>query len=407
MGAANDPSRLATRDGAAPPARPLRVAFVITDLQVGGAEMMLWKLLSRIDRSRFDPTVIVLHGHAAPMVDAFRALGVTCELLDWKPDRRLDVLRGLRQLSHALRKARPDLVQGWMYHGNIGATIVTALRRNAPPVLWNVRASLMERRLEKRLTLFLIRAGAKLAYFTERIVNNSVASAVEHEQRMGYPEAKRVIVPNGFDETGYRPSREARAALRASLGLADEAIVVGMVARHHPMKDHATFVRAAGIVAAAHPEARFVLVGLGVDPSNDRLAAELRANGVLERAHLLGRRDDVASIVPAFDIQVSSSSSGEGFPNVIGEAMCCAVPCVVTDVGESAAVVGDTGIVVGPRDPAALAAGIASLIALGREGLQALGARARARAIEHYSLDAVVRQYEALYQQVHRERKGT
>jgi glycosyltransferase involved in cell wall biosynthesis len=406
MGHANDPSRFAIGDDGAAAARPLRVTFVITDLDVGGAEMMLWKLLSRIDRARFEPSVIVLHGHAARMVDSFRALGIACELLDWKPGRRLDVLRGLRQLSRALDRACPDVVQGWMYHGNIGATLVTAWRRGAPPVLWNVRASLMERRLENPLTLLLIRAGGKLAYFARRIVNNSLASAVEHEERMGYPAAKRVIVPNGFDVTRYCPSHEARAALRGSLGLPDDAIVVGMVARHHPMKDHVTFARAAGIVAAAHPEVRFVLVGLGVEPCNKALVGELRANGVLERTHLLGPRDDVAAIVPAFDIQVSSSSSGEGFPNVVGEAMCCAVPCVVTDVGESAAVVGDTGIVVPPRDATALAAGIAELIALGRDGLQTLGRRARARAVDRYSLDAMVRQYEALYLEVHRERKG-
>jgi glycosyltransferase involved in cell wall biosynthesis len=149
-----------------------------------------------------------------------------------------------------------------------------------------------------------------------------------------------------------------------------------------------------------------VLVGLGVEPSNAKLVGDLREQGVLDRTHLLGAREDIAEIVPAFDIQVSSSSSGEGFPNVVGEAMCCGVPCVVTDVGESAAVVGDTGIVVPPRDPAALAAAIERLIALGREGLEALGRRARERAVDRYSLDAVVREYEALYLQVYHEQKG-
>jgi glycosyltransferase involved in cell wall biosynthesis len=406
MGGPSDTVRLPEPADSAVAARPLRVTFVVTALEIGGAEMMLLKLLSRIDRRRFDPCVVVLNGGAAPLAPAFRSLAIPCDLLEWKPARLGDALRGMKQLARVLRARRPDVVQGWMYHANVAATLVSAFMRGRPPVLWNVRASLMDRRIEKKLTLFLIRLGGALSSSPARIINNSTASALEHERLMGYRADKRVILPNGFDVTLFRPSAEARCALRRSLGIADGARVVGMVARYHPMKDHAAFIKAAGLVARNHPDVHFVLAGRDVVPENEALVSTAREAGIADRVHLLGPRGDVHAIVPGFDIQVSSSSSGEGFPNVIGEAMSCGVPCVVTDVGDSAAVVGDTGIVVPPRDTGALAAGVLRLLALDAAALADLGRRARERTIEHYSLDAVVCRYQELFTRVHRESGG-
>ena len=403
MGASVDSATLASPDDELVGAQRLRVAFVVTDLDVGGAEMMLLKLVSRIDRRRFEPSIVVLNGRAAALAPAFRELGIACELLDWRPGRVRDALRGVRQLARALRARRPDLVQGWMYHGNLAATLVTSFMRHKPRVLWNVRASLMERRLENPLTLLLIRLGGTLSFSPARIINNSAASALEHERRMGYRADKRVVLPNGFDVALFKPSDDARSALRRSLAIPHDARIVGMVARYHPMKDHAAFLAAAGDVARIRRDVRFVLAGLNVVPENEALMQLAREHGIADQVHLLGPRADMHAIVPAFDLQVSSSSSGEGFPNVVGEAMSCGVPCVVTDVGDSAAVVGDTGLAVPPRDPQALAAGISRLLALTPSALAELGRRARERAIEHYSLDSVVRRYEELFTRVHRE----
>lgn len=384
---------------------PLRIAFVITGLDVGGAEMMLWKLLSRIDRTRFAPSVIALSGTATTMLPAFRQLGIPCELLGWRGTGR-DAIGGLQRLYRALRRREPDLVQGWMYHGNIAATLAAACAGLKVPVLWNVRATLMEPRHEKRLTAFLIWLSGRLSFSAARIINNSAASAAEHERRRGYLPGKRVILPNGFDTDKFKPCAAARAALRKALHVDHDTLLVGHVARYHPMKDHDNFVQAAACVARAHAQTHFVMAGEGVDVSNRELMRLVAAYGLEDRIHLVGPQDDVRQITAALDIQVSSSSSGEAFPNVVGEAMSCGVPCVVTDVGDSAAVVGDSGVTVPPRDPQALADGISRLIVLGAAGRADLGARARQRTIDHFSLDAVVRQYEALYMQVYRERRS-
>lgn len=364
--------------------------------------MMLWKLLSRIDRTRFEPSLISLAGEDDAMFPAFRELGIHCETLEWA--RGLGTFAGLARLCRALRELRPDLIQGWMYYGNITATIAAALARVKAPVLWNIRATIMEREHEKPVTVAVIWLGGKLSFSPVKIINNSRVSAAEHEEKLGYCAAKREILPNGFDTDLFRPSENARQALRTSLGLGPDSLLIGVVARYHPMKDHATFLRAAAIVHRARPGVHFVLVGDRVDCSNAELATLIAELALEKRVHLLGARKDVHLVSAALDIQVCSSSSGEGFPNVVGEAMSCGVPCVVTDVGDAADVVGDTGVTVPPRDPRALAAGILKLVELGEDKRVELGRQARRRAMERFSIEAVVRLYEELYLQSHLQR---
>lgn len=398
MQAANVSALSGDEAAVAESSRPIRVSFVISGLGPGGAEMMLWKLLSRIDRRRFAPFIISLsdEAEAGPMLPRFRELGLPCEFLGW---RAVGVMRGLAGLVRAVRMQRPDVMQGWMYYGNVAASLARVLARLDAPVLWNVRATLMAREHEKRLTAAMIWLGGKLSFTTKKIINNSIASAREHE-RIGYESAKQVILPNGFDTDLFRPSAEARAALREALGIGLETPLVGLFARFHPMKDHATFLRAASIVKQSYPHTQFVLAGDRVHSTNVELASLVDEFGLRSDVILLGARNDVHKLMPAVDVVVSSSSSGEGFPNVIGEAMSCGVPCVVTDVGDSAAVIGDTGLVVPPADARALADGITRVLALDRVSREAMAQRTRARAIAHFSLDAVVRRYEALYAEV-------
>jgi glycosyltransferase involved in cell wall biosynthesis len=164
------------------------------------------------------------------------------------------------------------------------------------------------------------------------------------------------------------------------------------------MKDHQTFVSAAAQVAAAHPEARFLIVGRGVSTREAGVLAAIDSVGLHDRAIVLEERHDIGDVFNAVDIACSSSAWGEGFSNAIGEAMACGVPCVVTDIGDSAAIVADTGMVVAPRDPSALAAAIVALVASGPERRRALGEGARRRVEERFSLATVVAQYEALYE---------
>ena len=371
-----------------------RVLFVTTGLATGGAETMLLKLCSRIDRERFAPSVLSLSdkGVIGPKLEALRipvfALGID--------PRRPSPARLLR-LRAVVRQQQPDVLQGWMYHGNLAAS----LARFGKPMLWGVRQSLYDLRNERPLTRWVIRLNAFRSRSAQAIVYNSRVSAGQH-RAVGFDASAERVIPNGFDIDHFRPDQDARRQVRAELGLDAEALLIGLIARYHPMKDHLNFLRAAARLNAPGHSVRFVLAGRGMDGANRVLADAARELQLQERIFLLGERDDVARLTAALDIATSASAWGEGFANAIGEAMSCAAPCVVTDVGDSAWIVGDTGKVVPARDPVALADAWRSLIEAGGAQRRTLGQKARERVIENFSLGAIVKQYEDLYVDVTR-----
>jgi glycosyltransferase involved in cell wall biosynthesis len=292
-----------------------------------------------------------------------------------------------------LRRLKPDVVQGWMYHGNLVASAVRPFRRCR--LYWGIRQALGALDRESPSTNRLIRFEARLSNRPDGIIYNSMRARRDHED-VGYSAAKGMVVPNGFDTERLRPNAEARTRLRGQLGLADDAILVGHLARYHPVKDHATFLEAAA--ALVDPRLRFLMAGRGVDSSNKELAGHIERLGLGSRVKLVGEADDVGVILPGLDVLCVSSRS-EAFPNVLGEAMSCGVPCVTSDVGDSAQIVGDTGRVVPAGDPVRLAEALRTIVQMGTEARVSLGRIARQRIIEHYSLESMIRQYQRIYEE--------
>jgi glycosyltransferase involved in cell wall biosynthesis len=370
----------------------MRVMHVITGLSTGGAETMLLKLLSAASGSM--EHVVVSLGDEGTIGPRIAALGVPVHCLGLRrnapnPFRALSILPLARRIG-------PQLIQGWMYHGNLMASMAALALRHKPPVLWNIRQTVYDLRRERWLTAKFIRLGARLSSRPAAIIYNSQTSATQHES-LGYGAEKRVIIPNGFDCQLLRPDEAARKAVRTELGIADDTVLVGLVARYHPMKDHVGFLQAAAMIARSYPQTRFVLAGAGVSSTQPELVKAIQQNELWDCVMLLGERSDIPRLNNAFDIGCSASAWGEGFSNSIGEAMACGVPCAVTDVGDSAYIVADTGLVAPPRAPEALAKAIAGLIEIGRSGRQQLGTKARQRIETEFSLPAIVRRYEGLY----------
>ncbi len=380
-----------------PPAGPVRVAHVITDLDVGGAERMLAKLVAGADPARLRHSVISLlpPGKTA---DEIRAAGVKVASLGMRRG-GLPAPGAILRLVRLLRAERPDVVQSWLYHADLMATL-TAPLAGRPALAWNLRCSDMDFRLYGRATRWVVRALACLSRVPAAVVVNAEAGRAAHVA-LGYRPRRWEVIPNGFDTDVFGPNPAARGAIRAALGLAPDAPVIGMLARFDPMKDHATFLAAAETLARARADVHFVLAGRGVTPDNPALAAPEFAG----QLHLLGERSDSAALLAAFDLATLTSAFGEGSPNVVGEAMACATPCVATDVGDSRPMIGATGRVVPPRDPAALAAAWGELLALPAAERQALGAAARARIVADYSLAAVRERYLGLYETLRSSRE--
>ena len=374
----------------------MKILHIIPGLPTGGAEMMLYKLLSVTDRNIFDPMVISLTDYGS--------LGKDIKPLDI-PVYKIDMNAGcpkpweVWRFIKLIRKIMPELIQGWMYHGNLAALLAKWVLPNHVPLLWNIRHTPDDLKKEKRTTARVISLGARLSSRPDRIIYNSNVSAQKHES-MGYSDKHKQIIPNGFNCEQFKPFNNAHLQLRRLLGLKEDTLLIGLIARYHIMKDHVTFLHSAGRLIMMYPNVHFILVGYGVDKTNHLLIKIIENLGLIGKVHLLGERADIAEITAGLDIASSSSSWGESFSNTIGEAMACGVPCVVTDVGDSGWIVGDTGIVIKPRDEKALTKAWVTLIELGSEGREQLGRSARQRVIEHFSINIVVKQYEDLYRDI-------
>jgi glycosyltransferase involved in cell wall biosynthesis len=380
----------------APRDETVGITHVITGLEVGGAERMLVKVLSRLDRSRYQPTVVSLTDRG-PLAAEVESLGVTVTSVGLRATALTPA--DLRRVVSVLAASAPDVVQTWMYKADLlGGLAAMAVGR--PPVIWGLRQSDLHATRSSPSNRLAVRVCAGLSWVVPtRILCVSDEVARVH-RRLGYAPGRMVVVPNGFDTDRFRPDAAARSSVREALGIAPGDQVVGLVARFDAQKDHRTFLAAARRIVEARPATRFVLCGDGVDAGNRTLQAWVVEQGLAERVALLGVRADMPAVTAAFDVAVSSSAFGEGFSNAIGEAMACGVPCAVTDSGNSRSLVGDTGRVVPVERPGYLAAAVVDLLAEPSAARIRRGEAARGRIVAEFGLDGVTRRYEQLYEEV-------
>jgi glycosyltransferase involved in cell wall biosynthesis len=267
-----------------------------------------------------------------------------------------------------------------------------------PPVLWNIRQSLYSLEHEKPVTAKAIKLGARLSRKPAGIIYNSRTGAAQHTA-FGYSNEKSVVIYNGFNTELFAPSAHARLSVRSELCLAEDTVLIGLISRYHAVKNHSNFLNAAALLKKQRPDVHFILSGGGISRDNKPLKALIQELGLIEHVHLLGERQDTERIIAALDV-AASASDAEGFPNVIGEAMACAVPCVVTDVSDLAWIIKGAGLIVPKNSSASMARAFAEILGLGPEGRRALGFAGRARVMEYFRLDSVAAQYGAYYESV-------
>lgn len=369
----------------------IRIVHVISGLDTGGAEAMLAKLVKGMDRTQFSNTVISLTDRGQ-LVEQIESSGIVVHTLGMRRGR--PEIAALLRLIRLLKSLKPTIVQSWLYHADLLSTVAT--RFVFPLALvWNIRCSEVEMSHYGRLSRWVVALLSRLSRFPDGVIVNSQAGRLVHE-RLGYRPVAWHLIPNGFDLSRYCPDQQAQARLKRELGVSDKAILIGLVARFDPMKDHQTFLAAARIIHAMYPDVHFVLCGRGMDKANEWLACRIEDYGLSGVAHLLGQRENMVQITSGLDI-ACSSSIGEGFSNTLGEAMACGVPCVATDVGDSRRIIGDTGRIVPSKNPEALGKACMDLVELGAVGRCMLGSQARARMEQYFDIRSVIRQYEDLY----------
>ncbi len=294
-----------------------------------------------------------------------------------------------------VRRLKPDILQGWMYYGNIAASFISTIILGDVKVIWNIRHSVHEMEKERLQLSFFIRLGSLACFKPEKIIYNSAVSMCQHE-KLGYDKRCGIVLPNGFDCHKFKPSKPDRIEIRKSLTIDPDSIIIGLIARYHPVKDHENFLTAARILSIKRPDIHFILAGQGVDHHNNKLVSMLNDLNINKQVHLLGEREDIPGITASLDIATVSSWS-EAFPNVIGEAMACGTPCVVTDVGDCAKLVGETGIVIPTKNPESLANAWEDLIRMDHSKRITMGKAARQRVLNNFSIDVIAEQYQNLY----------
>jgi len=369
----------------------IKILHLITTLSTGGAEINLYKLLASFDREKFSHTVVCMT-KTGSVGKKIESLGVPVISLSMR--RGIPTPLAILNLMRILRNKKPKILSTWLYHADL-LGLIAGKMTGVPKVVWNIRCGYMDMARYSVLSLLVVKVLAKLSAYPNMVIANSCAGVKNHES-LGYHPGKWEVVHNGFDTDLLRPDEAKRKNIRKELGISGDVFLIGMVGRYDHMKDHETFLKAAGNISKTDGNVKFILAGPGVDEKNSDLLSIIKNLELDGRVILLGERDDIPSIMTSLDIY-TLSSRGEGFPNVVGEAMACGVVCVVTDVGDAGAIVADTGVVVPPENPTALADGWRKVISMGPDEISVMGAKARGRIEKKYKLSMAVEKYQDIY----------
>ena len=369
-----------------------RLLFVTSGLARGGAEGFLARLALRLAAHGHTCRVVSLGPHE-PLAEVLAAGGIAVAELG--PGRVLPAwrLRGL------VRAFKPEVLQGWMYRGNLAASYVrNAPAKPRPALVWSVRQGLRDLETSPWTTRMAVAWGARRSDLPAAIVYNAFDAARQHEAA-GYAAERTRVIANGIDVASYARDAAERGKVRAALGIPADAEVVALFARWHAVKNHRGFTEAAGIVARRRPSVRFVMAGAGVDRSNAVLSGWIDAAGIRDRTLLLGERADVPDLLAAADL-ATLSSHAEALPNALLEAMAAGVPCVAPALGDIPDLVGETGVLVRPDDPAALAEGWERVLGLEPPARALLGSQTRARASDRFDIERAAGAFAGLYEEL-------
>jgi glycosyltransferase involved in cell wall biosynthesis len=370
------------------------VLHIITGLGLGGAESELYRMVVA-DKSRRHQVISLTDGGVFQA--DIEAAGIQVDTLNM-PRSRL-TLKGLAKLYRLVKSVDPDIVQTWMYHADLVGGVVARVASRAH-IFWGIHNSETDSEGTPWQTRFVIWLCAKLSYVVpDAAISCSEAGRGVHVA-LGYQPKKLTVVHNGYDFSQFSPNADARAQLRAEWSVTEDDILFGMVGRWHPQKDHANLLQALHLLSQnGVTNWRCVLVGPDVDGDNAALVKIVADYGLADKVLLLGPRDDIPSVMNAIDLKILPSAFGEAFPNVLVEAMACGTPCVTTDIGDAAVIVGGIGYVVPASDPVALSGAIQEAVADKADpdvwARKADGGRRRVN--DHYSLAAMIEAYAAVW----------
>ena len=330
----------------------MKIMHIITGLNNGGAEAVLYRLVEA--DVRCNTHFIVSLMDKGFYGDRLKQCGVSVYTLNFS--RGSISILGVINLIKILKKVKPDVVHTWMYHADLIGGIAARLV-GIRSIVWSIHHANFDRQHNSRVTLSIIKICNWLsAYVPKKIISCSIKATKLHKT-IGYSPEKFVQIPNGYNLNKFKPDADSRNVLRSKLGVAQDTFIVGMVARFDAQKNHRNLIYALQKLKCRGIDFICLLVGAEMDESNRELDSWIEEAGIAYQVKRLGLRTDIPAVMNALDLHVLSSL-GEAFPNVLAEAMACGTPCVTTDVGDAALIVGENGWVVKSQNGDALADGI-------------------------------------------------
>ncbi len=359
-----------------------KVVFVLHSLRTGGCERQATLLITEFKKRGHDTLVLACHP-VGQFCEELNASGVRVAGIG--SGRKFDIAGMTLGLARQIREFAPDVIYSFLQLPNVLTGLIRS-RVRQPKLVWGMRSSNQDLRPYGRLLRAIYRLEGKLSHVPDQIIANSHAGRT-HAISRGFPSHNFIVIPNGIDTQRFRPDPELRQATRLQLGIKPDEFAVGLVARLDPFKDHTSFLNAAARARSENPQMKFISAGGGPSAYAEDLKAHATKLGLNDRVLWLGSVSDTASIFNACDIITLTSSSGEGFPNSIGEAMACGRVCAVTDVGDCSRIVGQTGIVTPPSNPNDLAD---SWVRLSTMDLQLHETNARSRIESEYSIENLI-----------------
>jgi glycosyltransferase involved in cell wall biosynthesis len=371
----------------------MSIVHIISALTDGGAEAVLYQLCLSDKSSNHIVISLMDDNKYGPLLTDN---GIEVYYLNMKPN-RISV-GGVIKLYKIIRKIKPDVVQTWMIHADFIGGIISRLA-GISNVVWGVHHTDLVKGELKRSTIIIAKMNAIFSHFVPKKIIYCAEKSRLVQESIGFNRTKGVVVPNGYNISNFTPSDVDRISFREELGIGDEVLLIGHVGRYVPQKDYKNLIEAIANIEQQGKVIKVVLVGSNLDIANKKLIDLIKEHNLINEFILLGRRNDIPTVMNGFDLFVLSSSS-EAFPNVLNEAMACGTPCVTTDVGDSAVIVGNTGWVVPTKDPMSLANAIIQAIdekLLRNEQWNERKIECRNRIIDNFSLENMISNYHKIW----------
>lgn len=371
----------------------MRVLHIITGLDDGGAEAVLFRLC-KLDK-KYQHTVISLQAKQK-YESLLQKLNISVHTLNFS-NSSINFF-GLFKLFKLIRQIKPDVVQTWMPHADLIGGVLARIA-GVKKIFWGVHHANLIKGKINRVVIMIVRLNALLSNLVPTKIIYCAEKSREVQESIGFKKSKGVVVQNGYDTNSFFQDSSLDRIIRNELGIPHETFLIGHVGNYHPLKDQETLIKSLRYLDQKSINFNAILVGSKLEPSNKNLIKLINENGLTERIHLLGKRNDITAIMNGIDIFMLSSIS-EAFPNVLNEAMACETPCVTTNVGDAALIVGDTGWIVSPQDSKALAKALVQALEekkFHNESWEKRKKACRKRILENYSLEKMIKKYQDVW----------